>query len=137
MSKYFVQPEDGIGPGGDVVFRKHGAYPDWYHLCLNETKIGQVMRGRDKNWIGLSNSSNSEFFGIRMIEGFANRMAAATFVIKHHGYWMQDERERREQFSETINNFRPTVNISGVVTANQINESVGNMIQRSSRFKNA
>ncbi len=128
MSKYFVRAEDGIGPGGDIIFRAAGGHEGWYNLFLDDKKLGQVIKGRDNNWIGLSNAAQSEFFGIRMIEGFANRMAAATFVIKHHGYWMQNEREESDSL-------RPRVEVRGIVTSQQIENSVGSMIQRSSRFR--
>lgn len=102
MSRYFVQPESGIGPGGDIVFRRHPVYERWYLLWVGDKVFGQIMRDRRERWSGLSQADDSEFFGIRMMEGFADRMAAATFVIKHHGYWMQDERRRSQEMIKNL-----------------------------------
>lgn len=95
MSRFFVQAENGVGPGGDIIFRKSKGNSRWYYLYLNDTKIGTVMksaRGSD-SWTGVSNARQSEWFAIRKMEGFATRMSAATFIINHHGYWLRDERE--------------------------------------------
>ena len=135
MSKYFVLAEDDIGPGGDIIFRAAVGGEGWYNLFLDTKRLGQVIKGHDNNWIGLSHANSSEFFGVRMIEGFANRMAAATFVIKHHGYWMRNEREERDLIEEAMEKMANKVEVSGIVTAQQINDSVGSMIQRSSRFR--
>jgi hypothetical protein len=99
MSKYFVIAEDGVGPGGDIYFRKDAGNDRWYSLYLDKVKIGLIMdssfRG-GRSWTGLSLAKDSKWFNVRMIEGFATRMAAATFVINHHGYWMQKEEDSLE-----------------------------------------
>jgi hypothetical protein len=96
MSRYFVQSEDGIGPGGDIIFRKAHTKYAWYDVYLDDVKIGKVMetgaRSR-RRWTGLSYAKESIWFVPRSMEGFADRMSAATFIIKHHGYWMLEERE--------------------------------------------
>jgi len=99
MSKYFVQAEDGVGPGGDVIFRNGHPEYNWYDVYLDDTKIGKVMEtghGSRRRWTGLSYAQDSEFFKTRMLEGFATRWDAAVFVFKHHGYWMHTERRHIE-----------------------------------------
>jgi hypothetical protein len=94
MSRYFVLPEEGVGPGGDIIFRSLRT-PGVYALYAGEAMFGTVHKIGSK-WAGVSWKEHSEFFGnVRKIDGFATRLDAATFVIKHHGYWMQDERESR------------------------------------------
>jgi len=96
MSRHFVLPEAGIGPGGDIIFRKCHPEYQWYSVCLGNEKIGQAMLDTRDRWIGLSNAEESEWFNVRMLSGFATRYDAATFVIKHNGYWMRNEREMEE-----------------------------------------
>lgn len=96
MSKFFVLAEEGIGPGGDIFFRKAHAEYSWYSVFLDDVKIGQVMEtgvGSRIRWSGLSFARESQWFAIRSMDGFADRMSAATFIIKHHGYWMTNERD--------------------------------------------
>lgn len=96
MSKYFVLREEGIGPGGQIVFRRAHQEYSWYNVFLDDVKIGQIMetgvRSR-RRWTAISFAKESKWFAVRSMEGFADRMCAATFIIKHHGYWMSDERE--------------------------------------------
>jgi hypothetical protein len=88
MSRYFVLPEDGIGPGGDITFRK-GYGEQVYSVWVGETFAGQVCKLRA--WAAVSwNKHPSEFFKVNNMQGFATRLDAATFIIKHHGYWMVD-----------------------------------------------
>src|SRR6185312_4225916 len=96
MSKYFVLPEKDVGSGGQIYFRKGHPEYNWYNLFLDEIKIGKIMAGHRTGWVGLSYAQESEWFGVRMLEGFATRMDAATFVIKHNGYWMHREKEMAE-----------------------------------------
>lgn len=97
MSRYFVLPYEPVGPGGDIFFRRPSKdWPEgWYLLYVGEAKLGQVMKGTRGHWIGLSFNDYSEFFGVRQMEGFATRWDASTFIIKHHGYWMQNERRMK------------------------------------------
>jgi hypothetical protein len=90
MSRFFILPENGIGPGGDIIFRKGGI--GWL-LYADGTLLGQLSQ-RNRKWTGISHAHSSEFFKVRMMDGFATRMDAATFIIMHHGYWMQNERTR-------------------------------------------
>jgi len=102
MSKYFVLGEDGIGPGGQIYFRKCHPEYKWYDIYLDDIKIGKVMEHRIRtrvSWAGLSIAEDSEWFKTRQLDGFATRLDAATFVIKHHGYWMQRERESEDNRS--------------------------------------
>lgn len=101
VSKYFVQSENGIGPGGQVYFRKGHLEYNWYDVYLDDIKIGKVMSavGNRVRWTGLSYAKDSEFFKIRTMEGFATRWDAATFIFKHHGYWMRDERRTLEDIA--------------------------------------
>lgn len=96
MSKCFVLAESGIGPGGQIYFRKHKGNNEWYRLFLDNEEIGVVMKDCFGHWSALSNARQSYWFKTRMIEGFATRMTAATFIIKHHGYWMRQERDLEE-----------------------------------------
>jgi hypothetical protein len=99
VSRYFVLPETGIGPGGDIVFRKHNDIS--YLVYVGDQMLGQVSKLRYSGWWGTSyNRKRSEFFNIRQMEGFATRFHAASFIIKHHGYWMHDERFRMQNFPE-------------------------------------
>lgn len=91
MSRYFVLPEENIGPGGDIIFRKHGY---GYLVCVGEARLGMVTQ-LPSGWSGLSYAPASRWFSIRSLDGFASRLTAAQFVIKHHGYWMRSERESR------------------------------------------
>lgn len=91
MSRYFVLPEEGIGPGGGITFIPHGYS---YKLMVGGVYFGLVSN-LGGTWDGMSAAETSEFFGVRQLDGFATRLKAAAFVIKHHGYWMRDEREYR------------------------------------------
>lgn len=99
MSRFFVLATEGVGPGGDIYFRKNKGNNRWYDLYLDKVKIGQVMdtsyRG-GRSWTGLSFARDSKWFNVRMMEGFATRMDAATFVIKHNGYWMRNEMDEEK-----------------------------------------
>jgi hypothetical protein len=92
MSRYFVLPEEGIGPGGDITFRRYPAMHGW-KLFVGDTFFG-IVSNLNGTWTGTSWAQESEFFSVRQLDGFATRLKAAAFVIKHHGYWMWDERER-------------------------------------------
>jgi hypothetical protein len=95
VSRFFVQAEKGVGPGGDIIFRRAHKEYSWYHVYLDDEKIGMVMENGARSrirWTGLSYAKDSIWFVPRSMEGFADRMSAATFIIKHHGYWMRDER---------------------------------------------
>ena len=94
MSKFFVQSEEGIGPGGQIYFRRHRGGERWYNVFLGDTKIGMIMKDPIFDcWNALSNCDDSNWFAGRSMDGFATRMAAATFIIKHHGYWLRSERD--------------------------------------------
>jgi hypothetical protein len=101
MSRFFVLPEDGIGSGGDIVFKRHVL--NAYTLWVGNIMLGQVWKLR--TWTGISHAETSEFFNVHYMEGFATRMDAAGFVIKHHGYWMRDERGRRRWLAEVEEGF--------------------------------
>ena len=94
MSRYFVLPEEGIGPGGDIIFRHH-SLANSYRLFVGEQFFGLTFINMGHSWSSVSWAESSEFFGVDALEGFATRLDAATFVIKHHGYWMNAEREAR------------------------------------------
>jgi hypothetical protein len=94
MSKFFVLAEEGVGPGGQIYFRKHKGSDRWYNLYLDEYKAGMIMKDPVwNNWNALSYCDNSRWFAVRSMDGFSRRMAAAEFIIKHWGYWLSDERE--------------------------------------------
>lgn len=94
MSRYFVLPEDGIGPGGYIVFRKR--QDGMYTLYVGDKFFGTVHNLK-WHWAAVSwNEQPSEFFNVNDLDGFATRLHAAQFIIKHHGYWMRDERERKK-----------------------------------------
>lgn len=93
MSRYFVLPEEGIGPGGDITFRRHQPR-SCYRLFVGDKLFG-VVSWTGRTWHGMSTAAESEFFSIRAMDGFATRLDAAGFVINHHGYWMRNEREAR------------------------------------------
>lgn len=86
-------PEDGIGPGGDITFRGHSPRGS-YRLFVGDKLFG-VVSYLGRTWHGVSLAAASEFFGVRQLEGFATRLDAAGFVIRHHGYWMRNERKSR------------------------------------------
>lgn len=88
MSRWFVQPEEGIGPGGDIVFSKHAT---GWKVMVGDTYFGMVFH-LGRSWSAVSDKDESEFFLLRSMDGFATRLTAASFVIRHHGYWMRDER---------------------------------------------
>lgn len=103
MSRYFVQAEDGIGPGGDIFFRRFPGVPEWYRLYVGDAYLGQVMKGRvGRSWTALSHDSNSgDLMGeVRSLEGFATRWHAAGFIIRRHGYWLRNEREQKRHLEE-------------------------------------
>lgn len=93
MSRYFVLPEEGVGPGGDITFRRHSP-AGCYRLFVGEAFFG-LTSYLGRTWHAVSWAEASEFFSVRDLEGFATRFDAARFVIKHHGYWMRNERESR------------------------------------------
>lgn len=94
MSRFFVLAEEGVGPGGQIYFRKHRGNKDWYNVFLDDVKIGMIAKDPVwKNWNALSYCDDSKWFAIRRMDGFSRRMAAAEFIIKHWGYWLNDERE--------------------------------------------
>ncbi|AXG66186.1 hypothetical protein SEA_ANNADREAMY_66 [Streptomyces phage Annadreamy] len=94
MSRFFVLPEDGIGPGGQIYFRKHKGNDRWYNLFLDDKKVGMIMKDPVwNNWNAISYCDDSRWFAVRTMDGFSRRMAAAEFIIKHWGYWLSDERE--------------------------------------------
>lgn len=98
MSKYFVVPKEGVGPGGDIVFRKHGGpYPGWYNLFVGGVQLGLVIDSGRGLWEAQSYGPHpNEWFGeINGMDGFGTRYAAAQFIIKHHGYWLHNERDRK------------------------------------------
>lgn len=95
VSRFFVLPEDGVGPGGQIYFRKHRGNSDWYNVFLDDYKAGMIMKDPVwKNWNAISYREDSKWFLVRSMDGFSRRMAAAEFIIKHHGYWLTIERER-------------------------------------------
>ena len=106
MGKYFVLPEDGVGPGGDIIFRRYGAnHPNWYRVCVGDESLGMVHKGHAPflGWIASSHNFNAR---IRCVEGFRSRMHAATYLIKHRGYWLRDEKEQdktRQLLQATMN----------------------------------
>lgn len=100
MSKFFQLPEEGIGPGGTWYFRKHTYYDNWYYFYVGDERLGEVMSTRKGEWSGLSHNDYSEFFGVRMIEGFSSRYHAAVFILQHHGYRMRDQRRWKKQNEE-------------------------------------
>jgi hypothetical protein len=113
MSKYFVLPTEGVGPGGDIVWRKRKKLsPDdrpWYYLYVGDVLLGEVAQGGEgsaDSWWGCSRARGSEFFGIRAMCGFARRWDASKFVIQHHGYWMQNVRESRKYHEEALERLR-------------------------------
>ena len=90
MSRYFVLPEEGK-PGGDIVFRPLSV---GYALWVGDDLLGQVSNlgaRRMARWTGVSFAQDSEHFKVRMMAGFATRLDAAGFVIRHHGYWVERE----------------------------------------------
>jgi hypothetical protein len=94
MSRFFVLPEDGVGPGGQIYFRKHKGNDRWYNLFLDDYKAGMITKDPVwNNWNAISYCEDSEWFRVRSLDGFSRRMAAAEFIIKHHGYWLHNERE--------------------------------------------
>lgn len=94
MGKSFVLAEPGVGPGGDIIFRKHKGADGWYNVFLDDVKIGIIMKDPCwGNWNALSHCEESKWFAVRTMDGFSTRMGAATFIIKHHGYWLSNERE--------------------------------------------
>lgn len=94
MSRFFVLAEDGVGPGGQIYFRKHKGSDRWYNLFLDEYKAGMIMKDPTwGNWNALSYCDDSQWFAVRSMDGFSRRMAAAEFIIKHHGYWLRQERD--------------------------------------------
>lgn len=108
MSRYFLIA--GEGDVRDISFRKkqsHGGLVT-YRLYVGEEQWGMVARYNKR--IGWSASSWNWPEGYQMrsieqrmaderdqgprqehsllhVEGFISRMAAATYIIKHHGYW--------------------------------------------------
>jgi hypothetical protein len=105
MSRHFVLAEDGVGPGGQIYFRRHPGSDSWYTLYLDDYKAGIIMKDSCwGNWNAVSYFDDSEWFRVRSMDGFSRRMAAAEFIIKHHGYWLRNERddeksnERAEKF---------------------------------------
>lgn len=96
MSRYSVYPEEGIGPGGEIVFRKHpNVVKNWYDLYVGDVHLGVAILFM-RYWTGISyNSKPSEFFNVHSMQGFASRSFAGDFIIRHHGYWMRQEREMR------------------------------------------
>lgn len=100
MSKHFVLATEGVGPGGDIFFRHHPS-DNWYSLFVGDVKFGLVIKcSITGTWMGISYAEESEFFGVRSLDGFATRMGAATFIIKHHGYWLRDERELKKDLEK-------------------------------------
>lgn len=94
MSRFFVLAEDGIGPGGQIYFRKHRGNDRWYNLFLDDYLAGMVMKDPIfDSWNALSYCNDSQWFAGRSMDGFATRRAAADFIIKHHGYWLRQERD--------------------------------------------
>lgn len=94
MGRYFVQKEDEVGPGGDISFRKGHPKYRWYRVFVGDKCFGMVMENgprKSVRWNALSYAKKSDWCAIRSMNGFATRMDAATFIIKHHGYWMQNE----------------------------------------------
>jgi len=108
MSRFFVLREEGVGPGGDIIFRKCHPEYQWYYVCLDDVKIGQAMLDTMNRWTAISFAEHSEWFNVNSMEGFATRYDAARFVIKHNGYWMHQEKdmkashERAEKFLRKI-----------------------------------
>lgn len=86
-------PEAAVGPGGDIVFRRmKPAYIAYmgYSLYVGDELFGIIAPDRGRRWTAISHGKTSVHFGVRMMTGFATRLDAATFIIKHHGYWMRD-----------------------------------------------
>ncbi|UUG69401.1 hypothetical protein SEA_SHAM_66 [Streptomyces phage Sham] len=103
MSRFFVLPEEGVGPGGQIYFRKHKGNSRWYNLFLDDYKAGIIMKDPVwNNWNATSYCDDSEWFVVRSLDGFSRRMAAAEFIIKHHGYWLHNERENLESQKRAI-----------------------------------
>lgn len=97
MSRYAVLPEDGVGPGGVIVFRRGRIERTWA-LHVGSELFGMIFQWPGGDWEGQSTGPHprNDFFGeINRLRGFATRFDAATFIIKHHGYWLREEREQR------------------------------------------
>lgn len=94
VSRFFVLAEEGVGPGGQIYFRRHKGSDRWYNLYLDDYRAGMVMKDPVwNNWNALSHCDDSKWFAVRSMDGFSRRMAAAEFIIKHHGYWLNNERD--------------------------------------------
>jgi hypothetical protein len=106
MSRFFVLPTEEVGPGGDIVFRRHPGMDGWYLVEVGGQRLGTVGQHRRGHWWGQSNAKESEFFGVKGMEGFATRYDAATFVIKTHGYWMRNERESIRMHEGSVGRLR-------------------------------
>ncbi|QNN99173.1 hypothetical protein SEA_FAUST_70 [Streptomyces phage Faust] len=101
MSRFFVQREDGIGPGGDIIFRKGHPEYKWYRVFVDDKCFGIIMKDVHSRarWSAVSYAEESDWFATRSMEGFATRLDAATFIIKHHGYWMRDEHRHQRDMA--------------------------------------
>jgi hypothetical protein len=110
VSKYFLIVGDG--DVRDISFRKKHRSSDgslvWYRLYVGEEQWGMVAKLDDRSGWSASSWNWPEGYEMRSIEqtiadeqdqsarpdlallhvpGFITRMAAATYIIKHHGYW--------------------------------------------------
>lgn len=94
MSRYFVLPEEGVGPGGDIFFRRHSiGLPGWYRLHLDDVSLGLVHKGLApwQGWVACSENFDA---ARRVVEGFTSRWYVGRYVIQHHGCWLHNEKEQ-------------------------------------------
>jgi hypothetical protein len=91
MSRYFVLPEEGIGEGGDIYFRHW--QPNFYRLFVGEKDMGFVVKTHI-GWNAFSSNISGDI--LNSMDGFRTRLQAGFFIIKHHGYWLREKREMRD-----------------------------------------
>ena len=111
MGRYLVQPDPEVGPGGDVVFRKHPAtspaHDGAWVLYVGEKVFGTIVpqfvhSDTPSSWTAISNGKGNELVALNMMDGFASRWHAAVYIIKHHGYWLAEERAARRRTAEAL-----------------------------------
>ena len=96
MSKYYVMPQAGVGPGGEIVFRPHASQLGGWNLFVGGRHLGMVTPVAASLWHGVSYGEiPTEWFGeANNMGGFGTRFAAGQFVIQQHGYWPRNVRQR-------------------------------------------
>lgn len=128
MGRYLVQPDPEVGPGGDVVFRKHPAtspaHDGAWVLYVGEKVFGTILpmyghtrtfTSAPRSWTAISNGKGNELIALRMMDGFASRWHAAVYIIKHHGYWLAEERKSRRDTAWAIARTRELAQRRGLV----------------------